>query len=135
MQQNDRVKAEKAILVGLSADCFRPEENATDESLDELEALLETAGGICEAKVLQNRHTPDPQQLHRRGKGAEYRPEGALRRPAPVVMVEHRGAQGEAQQHLQPPQGERAPADRISIQEKIAEQVEGRRCPARAGRR
>lgn len=30
------------------------------------------------------------------GKGAEYRPEGALRRPAPVVMVEHRGAQGEA---------------------------------------
>ena len=68
MQQNDRVKAEKAILVGLSADCFRPEENATDESLDELEALLETAGGICEAKVLQNRHTPA--QLHRRGKGA-----------------------------------------------------------------
>lgn len=60
MQQNDQVKAEKAILVGLSADCFRPEENATDESLDELEALLETAGGICEAKVLQNRHTPDP---------------------------------------------------------------------------
>lgn len=43
------------------------------------------------------------------GKGAEYRPEGALRCPAPVVMVEHRGAQGEAQQHLQPPQGERAP--------------------------
>ena len=26
MQQNDRVKAEKAILVGLNADCFRPEE-------------------------------------------------------------------------------------------------------------
>ena len=71
MQQNDRVKAEKAILVGLSADCFRPEENATDESLDELEALLETAGGICEAKVLQNRHTPDPhsfigEERHRR---------------------------------------------------------------------
>ena len=40
MQQNDRVKAEKAILVGLSADCFRPEENATDESLDELEAVV-----------------------------------------------------------------------------------------------
>ena len=73
MQQNDRVKAEKAILVGLSADCFRPEENATDESLDELEALLETAGGICEAKVLQNRHTPDPHSFIGEGKAQEVR--------------------------------------------------------------
>ena len=73
MQQNDRVKAEKAILVGLSADCFRPEENATDESLDELEALLETAGGICEAKVLQNRHTPDPHSFVGQGKAEEIR--------------------------------------------------------------
>ena len=31
---------EKAVLVGLSASCFRPEQNATDETLDELEALL-----------------------------------------------------------------------------------------------
>ena len=73
MQQNDRVKAEKAILVGLSADCFRPEENATDESLDEMEALLETAGGICEAKVLQNRHTPDPHSFVGQGKAEEIR--------------------------------------------------------------
>ena len=73
MQQNDRVKAEKAILVGLSADCFRPEENATDESLDELEALLETAGGICEAKVLQNRHTLDPHSFIGEGKAQEVR--------------------------------------------------------------
>ena len=73
MQQNDRVKAEKAVLVGLSADCFRPEENATDESLDELEALLETAGGICEAKVLQNRHTPDPHSFIGEGKAQEVR--------------------------------------------------------------
>ena len=53
MNPNDRVASEKAILVGLNADCFKPEETATDASLDELEALLETAGGQCVAKVLQ----------------------------------------------------------------------------------
>ena len=60
MQQNDRVKAEKAILVGLSADCFRPEENATDESLDELEALAQTAGAQTAAKLVQKRPSCDP---------------------------------------------------------------------------
>ena len=47
---------ERAVLVGLNADCFKPEDTASYETLDELEALLETAGGICEAKLLQNRH-------------------------------------------------------------------------------
>ena len=41
--------------------------------LDELEALLETAGGICEAKVLQNRHTPDPHSFIGEGKAQEVR--------------------------------------------------------------
>ena len=50
---------ERAVLVGLNADCFRKEQTATDETLEELEALLETAGGFCTGKVLQNRHTPD----------------------------------------------------------------------------
>ena len=40
MIPNDRVASEKAILVGLNADCFKPEETATEASLDELEALL-----------------------------------------------------------------------------------------------
>ena len=71
MIQNDRVVSEKAVLVGLNADCFRPEETASYETLDELEALLETAGGICEAKLLQNRHTPDPHSFIGEGKAQE----------------------------------------------------------------
>ncbi len=71
MIQNDRVVSEKAILVGLNADCFKPEEKASYETLDELEALLETAGGICEAKLLQNRHTPDPHSFIGEGKAQE----------------------------------------------------------------
>lgn len=73
MNQTERVVSEKAILAGLNADCFRPEETATDESLDELEALLETAGGICVAKVLQNRHAPDPHSFIGEGKAQEIR--------------------------------------------------------------
>ena len=64
---------EKAVLVGLNADVFTPEETATDETLDELEALLETAGGVCVAKVLQNRHTPDPHSFIGAGKAEEIR--------------------------------------------------------------
>lgn len=71
MIQNDRVVSEKAILVGLNADCFKPEDTASYETLDELEALLETAGGICEAKLLQNRHTPDPHSFIGEGKAQE----------------------------------------------------------------
>ncbi|MBQ4564719.1 MAG: GTPase HflX [Oscillospiraceae bacterium] len=62
---------EKAVLVGLNADCFKPEETATYETLDELEALLETAGGFCVAKLLQNRHTPDPHSFIGEGKAQE----------------------------------------------------------------
>lgn len=71
MIQNDRVVSEKAVLVGLNADCFKPEDTATYETLDELEALLETAGGTCVAKVLQNRHTPDPHSFIGEGKAQE----------------------------------------------------------------
>ena len=71
MIQNDRVVSEKAVLVGLNADCFKLEDTATYETLDELEALLETAGGTCVAKVLQNRHTPDPHSFIGEGKAQE----------------------------------------------------------------
>ena len=64
---------ERAILVGLNADCFTKEQTATDETLEELEALLETAGGFCTAKVLQNRHTPDSHSFIGGGKAQEVR--------------------------------------------------------------
>ena len=64
---------ERAVLVGLNADCFTKEQTATDASLEELEALLETAGGFCTGKVLQNRHTPDSHSFIGEGKAREVR--------------------------------------------------------------
>ena len=64
---------ERAVLVGLNADCFTEEQTATAESLEELEDLLETAGGFCTAKVLQNRHTPDSHSFIGEGKAQEVR--------------------------------------------------------------
>lgn len=66
-------KQERAILVGLNADCFTKEQTATDETIEELEALLETAGGFCTGKILQNRHTPDPHSFIGEGKAMEVR--------------------------------------------------------------
>ncbi len=64
---------ERAVLVGLNADCFTKEQTSTDETLEELEALLETAGGFCTGKVLQNRHTPDSHCFIGEGKAQEVR--------------------------------------------------------------
>ena len=64
---------ERAVLVGLNADCFKKEQTATDETLEELEALLETAGGFCTGKVLQNRHAPDSHSFIGEGKAQEVR--------------------------------------------------------------
>lgn len=64
---------ERAVLVGLNADCFRADQTATEETLEELEALLETAGGFCTAKILQNRHTPDAHSFIGEGKAQEVR--------------------------------------------------------------
>ena len=66
-------KIEKAVLCGLKADCFKREEQADEASLNELEALLETAGGVCVGKVLQNRHAPDPHSFVGEGKAEEIR--------------------------------------------------------------
>lgn len=66
-------KQERAILVGLNADCFTKEQTATDETMEELEALLETAGGFCTGKILQNKHTPDPHSFIGEGKAIEVR--------------------------------------------------------------
>lgn len=64
---------ERAVLVGLNADCFTKEQTATDETLEELDALLETAGGFCTGKVLQNRHTPDSHSFIGEGKALEIK--------------------------------------------------------------
>ena len=74
MESNfEKITPERAVLVGLNADCFTQAQTATDETLEELEALLETAGGFCAAKILQNRHTPDAHSFIGEGKAQEVR--------------------------------------------------------------
>ena len=73
MQTNEPEKTEKAVIVGLAADSMNVRERSTEESLDELEALLETAGGVCLARVLQNRRTPEPRTFIGDGKVKELK--------------------------------------------------------------
>lgn len=64
---------EKAVLAGLCADSMEPGERSDDESMDELEALLETAGGISAGRVLQKRQAPDPRTFIGEGKVKEMK--------------------------------------------------------------
>jgi len=73
MESDFETVQERAVLVGLNADCFTKEQTATNETLEELDALLETAGGFCTGKILQNRHTPDPHSFIGEGKAQEVR--------------------------------------------------------------
>ena len=63
----------RAILVGLNAPSLTREENATEETLEELAALLDTAGGTCLGTVLQNRPNPEPRTFIGEGKTAELK--------------------------------------------------------------
>ena len=64
-------KRNRAVLVGLSANSLPREDNATETSLEELAALLETAGGECVGMILQNRDTPEARTFIGEGKVAE----------------------------------------------------------------
>ncbi|MBP3318882.1 MAG: GTPase HflX [Ruminiclostridium sp.] len=63
----------RCVLVGLSAYSLPREDNATETSLEELAALVETAGGESVGMVLQNRDTPEARTFIGEGKVAEVR--------------------------------------------------------------
>ena len=63
----------RAVLAGLNSPALSREENADDESLEELAALLDTAGGVCLGTVLQNKSAPDPRTFIGEGKAAEVK--------------------------------------------------------------
>ena len=67
--ETERIQAARAILVGLVTD--RETAESVDRSLDELERLLDTAGGICVARLTQNKDTPDVRTVLGSGKVAE----------------------------------------------------------------
>ena len=67
------IKKEKAILAGLAADVMPQNERSTETSMEELAALVETAGGEAVAYVLQSRPTPDPRTFLGEGKVEEMK--------------------------------------------------------------
>ena len=72
-EKNQIKEINRAVLAGLNAPGLSPEENASEESLEELAALLETAGGVCLGTVLQNKSAPDPRTFIGEGKVAEIK--------------------------------------------------------------
>lgn len=70
MRETDEIR-DKVVLVGLNSPVLKKEENADEETMEELSALVETAGGETVGMVLQNRPTPDPRTFIGEGKVAE----------------------------------------------------------------
>ena len=51
---------DRAVIAGLSSPRLDAQDNADEETMVELEALVETAGGEVAASILQNRASPEP---------------------------------------------------------------------------
>ena len=61
--------SDRAVLVGIV--WGRETQESVDKSLDELERLLDTAGGECVARLTQSKETPDVRTVIGSGKAAE----------------------------------------------------------------
>ena len=70
MRQTEEIR-DKVVLVGLNSPVLKKEENASEETMEELSALVETAGGETVGIVLQNRPAPDSRTFIGEGKVAE----------------------------------------------------------------
>ena len=73
MPDIEKTKFNRAVLVGLNAFSLSREENADEESMEELAALLETAGGETVGVVTQSKDSPDPRTFIGEGKVAEVK--------------------------------------------------------------
>ena len=62
---------ERAVLAGLN--CREADITSNDSTMDELEALLETANGDAAARVIQNRPVPDARTFIGEGKAEEIK--------------------------------------------------------------
>lgn len=72
----DRLFREKIVLVGVTLPSGSPEE--TDAALDELTALVDTAGADAVSRIVQRRDTPDATTFIGKGKATEVRSESDL---------------------------------------------------------
>ena len=64
---------DRAVIAGLSSPRLDAQDNADEETMVELEALVETAGGEVAASILQNRASPEPRTFIGEGKVAEIK--------------------------------------------------------------
>ena len=69
----DKPKKERAVLVGLRCHSFGMDDNADEETLAELAALVETAGEETVAMTLQTRPAPDARTFIGEGKAQEVK--------------------------------------------------------------
>ena len=66
-------KKERAVLAGLSAASMDEHERSTEVSMEELAALVETAGGETVAMLIQSRPAPEPRSFLGDGKVREMK--------------------------------------------------------------
>ena len=70
MRETEEIR-DRVVLVGLNSPVLKKEENADDETMEELAALVKTAGAETMGMVLQNRPSPDPRTFIGEGKVLE----------------------------------------------------------------
>ena len=71
--ENTEIKRERAVLAGLSAASMDESERSTEISMEELAALVDTAGGDTVAIIMQSRPTPDARSFIGDGKVREMK--------------------------------------------------------------
>ena len=71
--ENTEIKRERAVLAGLSAASMDESERSTEISMEELAALVDTAGGDTVAIIMQSRPMPDPRSFIGDGKVREMK--------------------------------------------------------------
>lgn len=71
MENKHGTEHTKALLVGLNCGDLADFDNSDEDTMEELERLLNTAGGECVLSALQNRKTPDPGTFIGSGKASE----------------------------------------------------------------
>ena len=71
--ENTQIEKERAVLAGLSAASMDEHERSTEVSMEELAALVETAGGEAVAMLIQSRPSPEPRSFLGDGKVKELK--------------------------------------------------------------
>ena len=89
MPEINEEKMNRAILVGLNSPRLSRMDNATDSTMEELAALLETAGGESLGVVIQNKDVPDPGTFIGDGKVDEVRELVQASRSADLVIFDN----------------------------------------------